>query len=288
MAIVIRFTPILAAALLLIVMVGALGIWVGIPYLERRWTFFPARSASADQWQMPADAMEVTFPTSDGVSLAGWFFGGMGPLNGVTVLLLHGNEGVLPDYIPEVQLLQTLGFDMLLFNYRGFGKSDGATLGEATLDLDGAAALRYLTKERGIDPKSIALLGVSLGSAVAADLATSSPCRAVALIGAFASAKKQAAELQAWLSKPWLPEFLLDFLSSPFDTVGKIGRANCPVLIIHGEKDRVVPIEQSRAIYDAARQPKRLIVVRGAGHGRPVSDGGRYLVELARFFLNGR
>ncbi|MDI1283950.1 MAG: alpha/beta fold hydrolase [Reyranella sp.] len=138
----IRLAPILATALLLIVLVGALGVWVGIPYLERRWTFFPARSAAADR------------------------------------------------------------FDLLLFNYRGFGKSDGATLGEATLALDGAAALRYLTKERVIDPKSIALLGVSLGSAVAADLAMSSPCRAVALIGAFASAKKQAAELQAWLSKP--------------------------------------------------------------------------------------
>lgn len=267
-------------------MVGALGVWVGIPYLERRWTFFPARSASADRWQMPADAVEVTFPTADGVRLDGWFFGSMAPPNGITVLLLHGNEGVLPDYIPEVQLLQTLGFHMLLFNYRGFGKSEGITLGEATLDLDGAAALRYLTKERGIDPKSIALLGVSLGSAIAADLAMSSPCRAVALVGAFASAKKQAAELQVWLSRPWLPEFLLDLLGSPFDTVGKISRANCPVLVIHGENDLVVPFEHARAIYDAVRQPKRLIVVPGAGHGRPVSDGGRYLVELAKFFVN--
>ena len=70
--------------------------------------------------------------------------------------------------------------------------------------------------------------------------------------------------------------------------VRSCGRANCPVLIIHGENDRVVPFEQAQAIYDAVRQPKRLIVVRGAGHGRPVSDGGRYLIELARFFLNGR
>ena len=269
-------------------MAGALGIWVGIPYLERRWTFFPARSASADRWQMPADAAEVTFPTADGVHLTGWFFASTAPPNGITVLLLHGNEGVLPDYIPEVQLLRTLGFDMLLFNYRGFGKSDGTTLGETTLDLDGAAALRYLTKKRGVDPKSIALLGVSLGSAVAAHLAASSPCRAVALVGAFASAKKQATQLQAWLGKPWLPEFLLDFLSSPFDTVGKISRANCPVLVIHGENDHVVPLEQAQAIYDAVHQPKRLIVVPGAGHGRPVSDGGRYLVELARFFINRR
>lgn len=60
------------------------------------------------------------------------------------------------------------------------------------------------------------------------------------------------------------------------------------MLIIHGDKDRVVPYDHSPAIYDAARQPKRLIVVPGAGHGRPVSDGCRYLIEVARFFLNGR
>ncbi|MDI1287494.1 MAG: alpha/beta fold hydrolase [Reyranella sp.] len=283
-----RLARIFAVFLLLTAMFGAAVVWVGIPYLERRWAFFPASSASAQLWQMPVDAMEVSFPTSDGDRLTGWFFGSKGPQNGITVLLLHGNEGVLPDYLPEVQILQTLGFNMLLFNYRGFGKSEGTTLGETTLDLDGAAALRYLTNERGIDPHAIALLGVSLGAAVAADLATTSPCRAVALLGAFASSREQVARLEAWRSKPWLPEFLLDFLSSPFDTLDIIDQANCPVLIIHGQNDRFVPIEQAWELYDAARPPKRLIVVPGGAHGLPTSEGRRYLSELASFFINRR
>lgn len=283
-----RLSCILGAILLLTAMAGALVVWVGIPYLERRWAFFPALSASADRWHMPADAVEVSFPTSDGVRLVGWFFDSRAPRNGITVLLLHGNEGVLPDYLSEVQILRMLGFDMLLFNYRGFGRSEGTTLGETTLDLDGAAALRYLTNERGIDPHAIALLGVSLGAAVAADLAATSPCRAVALVGAFASSRQQVARLEAWRSKPWLPEFLLDFLSSPFDTLDIIDQANCPVLIIHGEKDRFVPFEQARELYDAARPPKRLIVIPGGAHGLPASGGRRYLAELASFFINGR
>lgn len=284
----VQLARVLAVVLLLTAMAGATVVWIGIPYLERRWAFFPELSASADRWQMPADATEVAFPTSDGVRLSGWFFDSKAPRNGITVLLLHGNEGVLPDYLPEVQILQTLGFSVLLFNYRGFGRSEGTTLGEATLDLDGAAARRYLTTERGIDPQFIALLGISLGAAVAADLAATSPCRAVALVGGFASSKQQVVELEAWRNKPWLPEFLLDFLSSPFDTIGIIGRANCPVLIVHGENDRLVPFEQARALYDAARPPKRLVVIQDATHGLPVSDGRPYLDALARFFIDRR
>ena len=152
----------------------------------------------------------------------------------------------------------------------------------------GAAALRYLVQERGVDPQSIALLGVSLGAAVAAGLARSSPCRAVALVGGFASARHQAVELGGWRSRPWLPGFLLDFLSSPFDTVGMIGRANCPVLIVHGEQDDAVPLAQARMLHEAARPPKRLVVVPGAAHGLPVADGRRYLDEVALFFIDRR
>lgn len=284
----VRLARILAAVLLSVGLTGSVAVWIGIPYVERRWAFFPVSAAAAERWQMPADAREVAFSTSDGVRLVGWLFGSTVSPNGITVLLLHGNEGMLPDYIPETQRLQALGFGVLLFNYRGFGRSAGTTLGEATLDLDGAAALRYLVEEHGIGPRSIALVGVSLGAAVAADLARKFPCRAVALIGGFASARQLAVELGGWRSRPWLPAFLLDLLSSPFDTVGMIGRANCPVLIVHGENDGTVPLVQARELHEAARPPKRLIVVPGAAHGLPVGDGRRYLDQLARFLVDGR
>lgn len=84
----VRLARVLAVVLLLTAMVGATVVWIGIPYLERRWAFFPELSASADRWQMPADAMEVAFSTSDGVRLSGWFFDSKAPRNGITVLLL--------------------------------------------------------------------------------------------------------------------------------------------------------------------------------------------------------
>lgn len=275
-----RLARILTLGLVLAALTASVCIWVVMPYMERRWIFSPMKSASADQWLVPAGATDVSFATPDGVRLAGWFFTGAAPQNGITVLLLHGNQGLLPDYVKEARFLQARGFDVLMFNYRGFGKSEGVSLDEATLDLDGAGALRYLTDDRGMDPKSVALLGVSLGAAVAANLATTSPCRAVALVGAFSSAREQAKRI-----KPWVPDFVFDFLNSPFDTIGKIGRSNCPVMIVHGAEDEFAPLEQAQAIYDAAASPKRIIVIFDAGHSMPISEDHGYLEELASFFL---
>lgn len=277
-----RLTLVVASVLILAVLAISMSIWIGLPYMERRWTFSPARSLSADRWQKPADALEVAFPTDDGVQLVGWFLAGAIPRNGVSVLALSGSLGVLPESVPQAQFLQSLGFNVLLFDFRGFGKSEGTSLSEATLNVDGAAALRYLTKERGVDPQSIALIGSSLGAAVAANLATSYPCRAVALIGAFGSAKTQGKRI-----KPWMPDFVFDLLSSPLDTTAKIDRASCPVLIVHGADD-AIPLEEAEAIFDAAPLPKRLIVIPDAEHAMSDSIVRDFLDDVASFFINRR
>ena len=278
-----RLARILTFGLALVVLTAIACIWAVMPYVERRWIFSPTKSASAKLWQVPEGAMEVSFATSDGVRLAGWFFSGVEPKTGITVLFLHGNQGLLPDYVKEAQFLRTRGFDVLMFNYRGFGKSEGMSRDETTLDLDGAAALRYLARERGVPANAIAFLGVSLGAAVAANLAATSPCRAVALLGAFSSSREQAKRI-----KPWIPLFVFDFLNSPLDTIGKIGRSNCPVMVVHGAEDDFSPLEQAQGIYDAAPTPKRLVVIPDAGHAIPDSVGQGYLGEMVSFFLAGK
>ena len=278
-----RLARALAAVLLLTALTGAIGVWIGLPYVERRWNFFPVKDVPENPWELPDGAVKVEFSAADGVRLRGWFLKAKSPPNGITVLVLHGNFGILPDYMPGAQSLRQRGFNILLFNYRGFGLSDGTTLGEATIDLDAAAAQHYLTKERGIDPLSIVFLGVSLGGAVAAHLATWSPCRTVVLISASASAKRQAQ-----LDRPWIPEFVLDHLSSPFDTVDRVGRAKCPVLVIHGADDYLVPLAHAQEVYDAARPPKRFIVVPVATHGLGDPESlSSYLDAPASFVTHG-
>jgi len=141
--------------------------------------------------------------------------------------------------------------------------------------------MRYLTAERGLDPRTIALFGYSLGTAVAADLAVSSPCRALALVAPLASARQQAR-----VAMPsWLPELYFDRMHNRLDTVGKIGRVNCPVLVIHGDGDEVISITQGRAVYDAAPNPKRMVVIRRGRHWLPASSGRDHVEEIASFFV---
>jgi pimeloyl-ACP methyl ester carboxylesterase len=274
----------LLVCLVLILVAGAVGVWiVGVPYLERRWTYRVVKETPDAPWQTPKGAEKVTFLAADDVRLRGWFFPAAARPNGMTVLVLPGNYGTLPGYVSHCRYLQERGFNLLLFNYRGFGMSEGDTESEATLTLDAEAAMHYLTAKRGIASDDIVIAGISLGAPVAATLAARSPCRAVTLISTVASARTQAAA-----EIPWLPQVVLDNLPSPFDAEGSIGLARCPVVVIHGVDDDVVPLAQARQVYDAAGPPKRFIEVPTADHGLMGVPPESYLDSLVSFLVDGR
>lgn len=254
---------------------------VFMAYLEQRWTILFAVKEAEEPWQLPDGAEEVSFDSADGVRLFGWYFDARAPRNGITVLLMHGNIGVLPLYAADAQYMRQRGFNVLLFNYRGFGRSDGATAGEATLDRDADAALRYLTGERGLGPHSIALVGGSFGASIAAKLAARSPCRAVALVSGIASAQRTMKH-----ARPWVPAAVFAFLQSPLDTVRAIRRARCPVLVVHGANDDLVPLSDAREVYAAAPSPKRLVIVPDSGHGFSGVDHAAFLEPMTSFFAN--
>jgi pimeloyl-ACP methyl ester carboxylesterase len=276
----IRRRAILAVALLLIALAGVIGTSMAPSYLERRW-IAAVREPSERPWQVPDGGVKVAFPTAGGETLRGWFLSAVAPATGITLLVMHGNFGVLPDYLPIAQSLRRRGFDILLFNYRGFGMSDGRVLDEASLDVDAVAALHYLVNGRGIDPHSTAFVGVSLGAPVAAYLAARSRCRALVLFSAITSGRNQLQRV-----KPWLPDFLLKVYDS-FDTTDVIDEAKCPVLLVHGASDTVVTLSRIQELFDAAPTPKRLIVVPDAAHHLLGIDES-YIDGLASFVINGR
>ncbi len=271
------------ASILLLVVAATAGFHAYVPRLERQMTFHPGKYDPKAPWQLPAATADVYFQTSDGVRLHGWLLTGASPKTGLTVLLLHGNAGTLQGFSADALVFQKRGFDVFLVDYRGYGRSEGESLDESTLNLDGAAAMRYLTAERGLDPRSIALFGYSLGSTVASDLAVSQPCRAVALVAPLASARRQAESMF-----PRMPGLFFSTMTNRFDTVGKIGGVRCPVIVVHGDKDELISVEQGRAVYEAAPQPKRLVIVPGGGHWLPGSTGRGYLDDLVSFFIAPR
>jgi len=179
--------------------------------------------------------------------------------------------------------LRRFGFSVFAIDYRGFGKSDGELPSEATVYEDARAAWQWLV-EREPDASRRFIYGHSLGGAVAIDLAaqlSDGPASARGLI--VESSFTSIPELVADSGYGFLPWQLL--LSQKFDSVAKIQQIRMPVLIVHGEEDRYVPARLSSALYAAAPQPKKLLLIPNATHNNSVYTGDAdYRMALQELF----
>ncbi|HEX8687377.1 MAG TPA: alpha/beta hydrolase [Pyrinomonadaceae bacterium] len=241
--------------------------------------FHPERAALRGVWRVPDGAEEVWFGTADGLRLYGWLFRARGRPAGATVIYFHGNGGNV-SYCGWVgESLAARGFDVLLFDYRGYGRSRGETAGERGLYADADAAYDFVTRVRGVPPRRVVLYGQSLGTAAAADVASRRECGALVLESGLSSAADMAGVVF-----PWLPRFVRGLTKNKLDTVSKLPRVGCPVLVVHGDRDEVIPVAQGRRLFEAAPEPKRLRIVEGAGHNDlSMKGGGGYIDSLAEF-----
>lgn len=233
-------------------------------YNERRLTPPPAELA------LPIERIEVT--TDDSVRLVAWVIPAPIPDSaGVWMLICHGNAGNIsfggrPLFYA---LARQLGLNLLAFDYRGYGESEG-TPSEKGLYRDAEAAYRYLREERGAPAERIFLFGHSLGSAVAIELATRVEAAGLIADAALTSIPDRGAELF-----PYFPVRLL--ASSRFASIDKVGRVTLPMLFLHPTADEVIPVTHGRRLVAAARPPAQLVELRG-GHG------DAYTVDEATYF----
>lgn len=261
-------------------------VLIGLPlgYLmarrfEKAVTFHPERQPLRGAWQVPARGEDVWFKTAGGARLHGWFVRATEQPAVATVVYFHGNGGNLSyvDWLAEG--FNVRGFDVLLFDYRGYGQSEGEVTNEQGIYADADAAYDYVVGERGVNPDRLILYGQSLGTTAATDVAARKTCGALVLESGLSSASDMAATIL-----PWLPRGAHRFAVNRFDNVGKVARAGCPVLVAHGERDEIIPVAQGHRLYEAARERKKLIIVPAAGHNNLVDVGGeKYLDEVAEF-----
>lgn len=246
---------------------------------ERAVTFHPERKPLGGVWRVPEGGEDVWFKTADGTRLHGWFVRASKQPAAATVIYFHGNGGNI-SYLGWVgESLAARGNDVLLFDYRGYGRSEGEVTDERGLYADADAAYDYVVKERGVRPDSLTLYGQSLGTTAVADLAARRECRAIILESGLSSAEDMAA-----LILPWFPRSLFRFTRNKLDSARKLAHVRCPVLVAHGDRDEVIPLSQGRVLYAAAPEPKRLIVVQGAGHNDLYGIGGeKYLDAVVAF-----
>jgi fermentation-respiration switch protein FrsA (DUF1100 family) len=262
----------LARILILLVVVGGV-----ILLLEKQLIYFPTRAHDATPSGMGLAHEDVELLAEDGVRLHGWFLPAQG--SRLTVLVFHGNAGNVSHRLDRALLMQLrLKLDTFLLDYRGYGKSEGSP-DEAGTYADARAAHRWLVA-RGIGPERLVLFGESLGSAVATQLATEVEARALVLESPFTSVPEMARAVY-----PFLP--LWPLVRTRYDTVSKVGKLRMPLLVLHGERDEVVPFAQGRRVFEAAPEPKRFYAIPGAGHNDTYVVGGEAYWRVLGEFLDG-
>lgn len=232
--------------------------------------FQPYRTYVQTPDQLGLAYQDVYFNASDGTRLHAWFLPAPGKALG-TILFLHGNAQNISTHIMSVRWLPARGFNVFLPDYRGYGASEGEpTLAGVQDDVD--AALRTLLARPDVNPDRIVVFGQSLGGAIAIYNVAHSPYRqhikALVVESAFASYRQIAREKLAsfWLTWPfqWPLSWTVSDRYSPAEAAARI--SPIPLLIIHGDRDAIVPVHHGRQLYELAREPKQLWIVAGGGH----------------------
>jgi fermentation-respiration switch protein FrsA (DUF1100 family) len=270
-----RFGPVRLWRVLLL---SALLLTVLPLLFETHLIYHPQRAHDVTARELGLAAEPLTLRAEDGVAIDALYL--PVPSSRFSILFAHGNAGNLSHRLDRVLFLQSkLGADVLLFDYRGFGRSEGRP-DEAGTYRDARAAYRWLTAVRGVPPERIVLMGESLGSAVALDLAVTRPARALVLESPFTSVPDMAAVVFPFLPARWL-------VRTRYDNLGKVGRLAMPLLVLHGDRDEVVPFAQGQRLFEAAPEPKRLFAIPGAGHNDTYVVGGPAYWKAIADFLDG-
>ncbi len=203
-----------------------------------------------------------------------------------TLLYLHGNSLNIGSNINQAYRFRQLGFSVLLIDYRGYGKSKGNFPSESQVDRDAQTAWNYLVKQRRIPANQIFIYGHSLGGAIAVDLAVKHPEAAGLIVqNSFTSMHKMAEQ------SPYLRIFPVSLLlRHRFDSIGKVGSLQMPVLFVHGTADPMIPATMSKALYAAAPEPKKLLLVPGAKHnnGDLFFNSSEYRRAIQNFAASAR
>lgn len=216
---------------------------------------------------------DLRLPTGDGPTLHAWLV--PAAESDRIVLFCHGNAGNISHRLDSIRIFRNLGLDVLIFDYRGYGLSDGRPSEQGTYR-DVEAAWSYLVDERGYDPDRVILFGRSMGAAVAAHLATRVQPGALILESAFTSVPDLAAR-HYW----YLPVRLLSRFG--YATADYVRAVRAPTLVVHSPGDEIVPFAQGRRIFEQANEPKTFLEIVGDHNTGFIMSGARYSDGLRRF-----
>lgn len=242
---------------------------------QSHFIFFPERRIMATPEQIGLKFEDISFLTEDGKILSGWFIPAKEP-KGV-MLFCHGNAGNISHRLDSIMLFNQLGLSTFIFDYRGYGRSQGK-ITEIGTYADAEAAWRYLVKIKEVVPNEIIIFGRSLGGAVASKLARNHKPKGLILESTFTSIPDIAADIYSFLPVRLLIRFT-------YPTVENVRDIKCPVLIVHSRDDDIIPFKHGRLIFDAAPEPKEFMEIKGSHNEGFLITGPRYRAGLESFII---
>jgi fermentation-respiration switch protein FrsA (DUF1100 family) len=232
--------------------------------------FFPSRAIITTPAAVGLAFDDVRFETEDGERLHGWWVSARAPVSG-HVLLCHGNAGNVGDRVAHASLLCARGFDVLLFDYRGYRRSSGRPDENGTYR-DARAARTALLDQAGVEARRVLYLGESLGGGVALDLALEAPPAGLILQSAFTSVRDMARRHYPFVPRALVPD--------AYPNLQRIARLQVPLLVIHGDRDQIVPRFHADELCEAAAGHTRMQVLVGVGHNDVIALSGAAWADL--------
>lgn len=240
-----------------LVLLFVLGAYVAFGLIlfvfQGRLVYFPEKQMAETPHDIGLPYEAIYLKTEDQLEIFGWYVPADSPKG--TILFCHGNAGNISHRLAYLEIFHRLGLSTFIFDYRGFGLSEGSPSEQGTY-LDSEAAWHFLVGRKGIPPGSIALYGESLGGPVAARLAARRSPGALILASAFTSLPDLGATLY-----PLFPVRLLSRFS--YNTLDYVRRVECPTLVIHSRDDEIVPFRQGRALHEAIGAAGELLTIQG-------------------------
>jgi len=253
------------------------GLFAGYVYLfQNRLIYVPYHDLYTDPGDAGLDFKDVYLTTADNIIIHGWFVPGPEEEEKGVVLFCHGNAGNISHRLQTLEYLHSLNMSTLIFDYRGFGKSQGSPHEQGTYK-DVRAAWDYLTKDRGINQERIFIMGRSLGGAVAADLAAEKSPAGIVLESTFTSIPDIGKDIFFFLPVKLLAKY-------SYSTKEKLQRFTSPVMIIHSPEDEIIPFRHGRNLYEQAPEPKYFLEIQGDHNSGFQLSRDKYLHGLGEFF----
>lgn len=259
--------------ILILIVTVVVSLVAFVRYFEANSIFHPTREMPVTPEFIGLDFEDIYFKTEDHLLLNGWFI--KSNSSRAVLLYFHGNAGNISHRLEKIVLFYNLGLNVLIMDYRGYGKSQGRPT-EAGLYRDAVAAYDYLLTREDIDHQKIIDYGDSLGGAVAVDLAARRKVACLVADSSFSSSADIAKTIF-----PFVPSFLL---KTKMDSVSKVKTLSVPKLFIHSVNDEIIPFRLGKRLFDAACAPKEFLEITGGHNTSHIDSQQKWTQGLSEFF----